>query len=58
MAMGSDLLAILKEARVMADEDARKPQVRCPICGNYLDVNERGEKNCDVGHYRAGVGGA
>lgn len=43
---------IANEARVLEEQDKAKPLVLCPICGNVLDVNARGEKNCDVGHYR------
>lgn len=55
MTMGADLLAIIKEEQKLAEEAARKPLVDCPICGNVLQVNSRGEKNCDVGHFRTGA---
>lgn len=51
MAMGDDLLAIIKEAEQIRREDDARPLVDCPLCGNVLDVNARGEKNCDVGHF-------
>lgn len=52
MAMGTDLLALLKDSQRMRAEDAARPLVACPICGNRLEINERGERNCDVGHFR------
>lgn len=45
---------IVEQAKRDAEEDARKELVLCPICGNVLDENDRGEKNCDVGHFRTG----
>jgi hypothetical protein len=49
-----ELIGILKEARTIRDEDRARPVVDCPVCGNRLDEDSKGVKNCDVGHYRSG----
>jgi hypothetical protein len=41
--------AILLEALA---ERLREPSTACPRCGEPLDVNARGERNCPLGHYR------
>lgn len=46
------LKAIADEARELAEASARVDALSCPICGNVLTVNGRGETSCDVGHYR------
>lgn len=51
MAMGTDLLALLKDSQRMRAEDAARPLVVCPICGNRLEIYGN-ERNCDVGHFR------
>lgn len=53
--MSEQLLGILAEIRRMRAEDNAQPLISCPVCGNVLDVNERGEKNCDVGHFTTKV---
>lgn len=45
--------AILTEAEQIAADVRSRPDVDCPVCGNRLDVNARGVRNCDVGHYRS-----
>lgn len=54
MSMGNDLLAILKEAREIREQDRQRERdpVDCPVCGEVLQVNSRGIKNCPLGHYR------
>jgi hypothetical protein len=47
----ASLAAVSDEIRAIREEEARRPLLDCPICGNVLDVNSRGEKNCDVGHF-------
>lgn len=46
------LRPILEEAKAIADEQATKPLLDCPICGNVLDRRADGVVNCDVGHFR------
>lgn len=52
MPMGTDLLMFLEEARLKRIEDEARPLLDCPVCGNPLDINARGVRNCDVGHFR------
>lgn len=44
---------ILDEAKAIDEEQAKKPLLDCPICGNVLDRRSDGVVNCDVGHFRA-----
>lgn len=44
------LRRIIAEAEALADEEKTRPLVDCPVCGERLDVNSRGEKNCVYGH--------
>lgn len=46
------LQAILAEAKAEEERTRREVPVACPICGEILEVNDRGERNCDAGHYR------
>ncbi len=48
--------AIIDEAREIEREEKQRPLVDCPICGTPLDKNERGELNCNMGHFRAPAG--
>ena len=47
----NELLAISQEAKQMRADDQAKPIVECPICGQLLDVNSRGVRNCPFGHF-------
>ena len=53
MSMGDDLMAIIKEAREIQEQDAQKPLIDCPVCGTRLDKNSRGAVNCPLGHFYA-----
>ena len=46
------LRSIIDEARAIDEELKRNPSPDCPVCGEVLDVNGRGERNCINGHYR------
>lgn len=48
----NELIAIKQEARDIRREDDEREVIDCPLCGTLLDENERGEKNCPLGHYR------
>lgn len=50
------LLNITKEAREMRREDDERELVDCPVCGEVLDENKDGWKNCPLGHFRAAPG--
>lgn len=52
MSMGDDLLAIIKDERKRREQDASRPIVDCPICGEILQKNSRGAVNCPLGHFR------
>lgn len=43
--------AIVKEAKILAENPAA--EVACPKCGEPLQSNAAGVKNCPQGHYRA-----
>lgn len=45
--------SIIDEARELANEERAREQVDCPLCGAPLDKNERGVKNCPLGHWRS-----
>jgi len=42
--------AIVREAQKIAETEPL--EVACPLCGEVLDVNKAGVKNCPLGHYR------
>lgn len=45
--------AILREARALDEAQRAKPLIDCPVCGEPLKENARGEVNCPLGHFRA-----
>lgn len=51
--MGWETLADIKAQAVA---DSRKPDVKvpvsCPIDGELLDVNSKGQRECPMGNYR------
>lgn len=51
--------AIAREARALEREERAKARtpVDCPVCGEPLDVNPRGVRNCPHGHYQVRAGG-
>lgn len=44
--------AIVREAKALAEQDRAKPELDCPLCGEPLQFNARGQANCPLGHYR------
>ena len=46
----------LLDIKNQAKADARKPEVRvpemCPIDGERLEINSKGERNCPMGNFR------
>jgi hypothetical protein len=48
--------AILRDARAIDDAERSRLLVDCPLCGEPLDKNARGELNCSYGHYQARPG--
>lgn len=46
------LIAIKKEAQELLEHERANPSPACPLCGTVLDVNDRGVRNCPLGHYR------
>ena len=45
--------AIVKEAQGLAAAEREKPLVDCPVCGEPLQKNARGQVNCVYGHFFA-----
>lgn len=45
------LRGILDEAKQLREEQRTHVDPDCPICGELLDVNSRGMRNCPLGHY-------
>lgn len=50
----AQLKSILDENKAEARQTASAPPTSCPVCGDLLEVNQRGERNCPLGHYRWG----
>lgn len=48
--------AIVEEAREIEREERAHQLVDCPLCGEPLDENSRGELNCPLGHFRVAGG--
>lgn len=46
------LQAITEEAKLLRREDKQRELVSCPICGDILEENSDGLKNCPMGHFR------
>lgn len=46
------LRGILDEAKQIAEEQRQHVSPDCPVCGEPLQVNSRGERNCVYAHYR------
>lgn len=46
------LRSILDEAKEIDRERREHVSPDCPVCGEVLQVNGRGERNCINGHYR------
>lgn len=46
------LRRIIDEAKQIAEDERTRPLIDCPQCGEPLDENSRGEKNCPLGHGR------
>lgn len=46
-----EFIAIQKEAKQIAREDASGELTDCPVCGHKLDENPRGQVNCPFGHF-------
>ena len=46
------LRSIVEEARGLQDEERRRVDPDCPLCGTPLQVNSRGERDCPMGHYQ------
>ena len=44
---------IIKEAQALDAAQKARPLVACPVCGEPLDKNSRGQVNCVYGHFRA-----
>lgn len=45
------LIAIRQEAVEIRRADKAREVVDCPVCGELLQVNSRGVKNCPLGHF-------
>ena len=50
------LKSILDEMRETAREEYDRELTTCPLCGERLDENSRGFKNCPLGHFQAPSG--
>lgn len=50
------LRGIIDEAKQIDAEERTRPLLDCPLCGTPLQTNSRGEKSCEMGHFRAPAG--
>jgi uncharacterized Zn finger protein (UPF0148 family) len=50
---GLDYKAIMDEAAELKRLEPELLKLACPRCGTPLQVNDKGVRNCPMGHYRA-----
>lgn len=50
---GNDYVAIVKEAQELLAIEPELLKQACPKCGEILQVNSEGVRNCPMGHYRS-----
>ena len=44
---------IVKEARAIDEATKNRPLIDCPVCGEPLQKNSRGQVNCVYAHFYA-----